>query len=514
MSANRSANVDPVVRSGARRSQKSDLEKLGISAFNMILNHVSNSVKIKLAATSKDFYSPCLSSLYHTIAIVDNKAFRESVSRTPRSATVIPMKNIGKLRDTLEHSPPLAELIKYITFKEPVSAFHRKNSKEPPIFAQMKFQLESSRGRTSFKALMDFFAERMRNVSFFSQLEIPLLSNVVEIKLIYSGPDQDPRDFECLADRFIQNDSYKNLRKLEIQTRGYQPEKVGGNDKVVRFNKNSNWESFFLPFQKKGIKLTLYALQIEGAFHDSNSDTLARVCGALDLTPLTTLAIKYTSYVRSPNVLRLGAGVHTFLDIITTWTPSLHYLFITHTDVCYRSEFDALNRVLQEKIPDQLDEFHLTIDVPRVPELMKYSDVDLHLQFELERAKNTVFTYQPYIEKLNLSFGSFGPIDWEPKSIEALQNVFDIISTATSIERLKSPNILDFPKGNPFVPEKVLEVIMHYRKEILQLLKSDIIFNSARERLPHLTEYFIAGIPINIKSLNVLLNGKLTPLEE
>ncbi|GEQ71284.1 hypothetical protein JCM33374_g4965 [Metschnikowia sp. JCM 33374] len=378
----------------------------------------------------------------------------------------------------------------------------------------MKLQLDSEKGRPTFKDIMDFLAEREKKAHFINQDQHPLLSKLIEVKLIYSGPDQDPRDFEGFADHLIEHGGHQNLHKLDIEISICNRKNVDEHDEVGPFYKHPNWESFFLPFQKKGLKLNLFALRIEGEFRDSNLDTLALSCEALDSTHLTTLVINYTSYERSLKGLHHGAGVHTFLDTITRRSPQLHSIFITHTGVCYKCEFDALNRVLQENIPEQVDEFHFTIAEPRVPDLIKDPDPDSDLQLELQRVKNTLFTHQSSMKKLKLSFGSFDPINWEPEAIAVVQQVCSGIFFGKSRARVMSPAIVDFTEAHPFVSEEALRMIMQYRKEILQVLRSDIIFISARERLPHLTEYYIDEIPINIKNLGVLLNEQFTPLEE
>ncbi|GEQ71418.1 hypothetical protein JCM33374_g5101, partial [Metschnikowia sp. JCM 33374] len=432
MSTNRIENFDPqgevegisssteAVSNAAGRSQTSTpagrpqipnaedtFENMEASVLGLVMGHLGNSGLIKLGVLSQNFHSPATVQLYHTIAVVDNRAFSELFNKTPRSATVVSVANLGRLYATLKNSPPLAELIKYIVFYEPLSAFHHKNSKGRPIFVEMKLRLESETGRTTFKDIMDFFAEREKKAHFINQDQHPLLSKLIEVKLIYSGPDQDPRDFEGLAYHLIEHGGHQNLHKLDIETRNYDRKNVGGHDEVGPFNKHPNWESFFLPFQKKGLKLKLFALRIEGEFHDSNLDTLVLSCEALDLTRLTTLVINYTSYERSPKGLHHGAGVHTFLDIITRRSPQLRSIFITHTGVCYKCEFDALNRVLQENIPEQVDEFHFTIAEPRVPNLIKDPDSDSDLQLELQRVKNTLLTHQSSMKKLKLAFGSF-----------------------------------------------------------------------------------------------------------
>ncbi|GEQ71429.1 hypothetical protein JCM33374_g5112 [Metschnikowia sp. JCM 33374] len=489
-------------------------ENIEESVLGLVMDDVDNLGSINLGVLSKKSRTPVVVQLYHTVGVGDKTAFPELANKTARPGTVVSEANLGELIYTLNKSPPRADLIKYIIVYEPLSAFHHKNSKGSPIVVQMKLQLDSEKGRPTFKDIMDFLAEREKKAHFINQDQHPLLSKLIEVKLIYSGPDQDPRDFEGLAYHLIEHGGHQNLHKLDIETRHYDRKNVGGHDEVGPFKKHPNWESFFLPFQKKGLKLNLFALRIDGEFRDSNLDTLALSCEALDLTRLTTLVINYTSYERSLKGLHYGAGAHTFLDIITRRSPQLRSIFITHTGVCYKCEFDALNRVLQENIPEQVDEFHFTIAEPRVPDLIKDPDPDSDLQLELQRVKNTLITHQSSMKKLKLSFGSFDPINWEPEAIAALQQVRLEIFVAKRSARVMSPAIVDFTEAHPAISEEALRTIMLYREEILQVLRSDIIFISARERLPHLTEYWVAEIPINIKNLGLLLNGELIPLEE
>ncbi|GEQ68335.1 hypothetical protein JCM33374_g2003 [Metschnikowia sp. JCM 33374] len=282
-------------------------ENIEESVLGLVMDDLDNSGLINLGVLSKTSRSSVVVQVYHTIAVGDKGAFPELANKTARSGTLASVANLGELIDTLKKSPPLAELIKYIIVYEPLGAFHHKNSKGSPILVQMKLQLDSETGRTTFKDIMNFFAERVKKVPFNSKDQHPLLSKLMEVKLIYSGPDQDPREFEGLADHLIEHHGHQNCQKLDIEIRTYNRKNVGGHDEVGPFNKHPNWESFFLPFQKRGLKLNLFALRIQGEFHDSNLDTLLLSCEALDLTHLTTLVINYTSYERPLKGLHHGA---------------------------------------------------------------------------------------------------------------------------------------------------------------------------------------------------------------
>ncbi|GEQ71791.1 hypothetical protein JCM33374_g5477 [Metschnikowia sp. JCM 33374] len=485
---------------------KLPLDQLPDKALSFISSQLQQKELLSLICVSKKFYWPCVIRLYHSIAVVIEYFYPELITKYSSGyCTIMLLENAVKLYRSLTNNPMLLGLVQSMTFGP--SVFNENAPLMPVKFLQAMYgmlNLESFHYMGYFGIDSRLFSNTLRRMSCLMLSHPTFPSNLVELKLIYPGSSQYHEVFEDLANEMIRHESYHNLRKLTFETQSYEPKVDNGRPEGFNFDKRPNWTRFFLTLAENGIKLNLTTLGIEGEFTDFHLDTVRLVCEALELKSLDTLDILYFRYETTPRRIFYGEGVHAFLDHITRNAPRLQYLSIKQTCMCYTFEFDALNRILRENMPHQLKQLHITMNDLSESER----------ESKLKTIKHTILAYQQNLSKLKLNIGTFRHVNWNLDDIIALTNVHGDITLYLIKSGMRLPTTVNFPEQRPFVCESSLNTIKKYRKKILQLLRSDIIYTDAPKRLPFLTEYFIAGLDINIKELSILINGHAIHMED
>ncbi|GEQ69440.1 hypothetical protein JCM33374_g3112 [Metschnikowia sp. JCM 33374] len=324
--------------------------------------------------------------------------------------------------------------------------------------------------------------------------------NVVELKIIYEGTDSSIDNFRMLGNQMIKQDSYHKLRKLEFKVDDFSP---SIKDVQTKQRSRPYWAHFFNPFVEQGIQLKLTALGIEGEFRDDADDNTADILSeAIQLSELDTLDIVYCAYVRTHELESHEDGVHTFLDKITERLPGLRYLSVKHSRECHEYEINALRRILQENIANQLYQLRIVFE--------NQSDE------QLKRVRQAILHSQHYLVKLKVALESFwnNGDDREFIGIPALEDLVQEAINHKSKRDMLAPSIFDFDEIKPFIPEYLVRSIISYRRRILNALKADVIYKGAAQNLPYLTEYYFIGLYISIKEQSFFVNGRPILLDE
>ncbi|GEQ68092.1 hypothetical protein JCM33374_g1758 [Metschnikowia sp. JCM 33374] len=326
--------------------------------------------------------------------------------------------------------------------------------------------------------------------------------NLIELKMNCEIAFLESCDFAGLALEMITQNAYQKLKKLSL-TSDYESNHI---DEMyyeeMLFEGRPNWLKFFYVFAQKGIKLNLTALGIEGEFCNAPNDMSADIVSqAVELSDLDTLEIKYENYIHTHPARYREDGVHTCLNDLTKKLPSLRKLSIQHTRVCSEHEIDALNRILRENIPNQLNDLRIYFEDQTSGESESVRRTILNCQKNL--AKLT-FSHDPPADLLSRHF--MGVLGLEDLEQECLDDQYR--------RNVLSPKILNFSGGKPFVSDEILRSIINCRRKFLSFLRSDSLYKGAAQNLPFLIEYSVLGLRINMRERSIDFRGVCISLEK
>ncbi|GEQ70949.1 hypothetical protein JCM33374_g4630 [Metschnikowia sp. JCM 33374] len=489
------------------------LDHLPVEILGQIMEYLPQQDLVSCCLVSKSLYWPAVKRLYEKISIIqeyhlDKVADDNAPRQIPNYCTILPLKKRYNILSTVENNKTIADLIKSLSIGEVVGDETFSELSEYLVTILMQINLEFFHCLEGYWVPKKYF-ETAQRMSVYELHSSRFPQTLVDLKINYHGNYNRNVHFKSLARDMIQEGSHHHLKKVTFETGDFLHDFEQLDQNILRDKGHPFWLDFFKVFFDAGIKLNLTALGLWGEFWDS-SDTITTdiLRDAIDLSKLDTLGLKYNYYVLADviykddvEILPHQDGKHCFLTEIADSLVSLRRLFIKHASKCSELDMDVLCRVLRENIPNQLAVLWVHFDDQR------FSD--------LEQLRSTILAHQRNLVKLELSHWHFCD-----EAQSTVGRIPELVSLEREVHKLETdcstlaPKIDYFDKPRVIVGDEFIDLIRANKQEIKQILNSDSIYTCAKWCLPQLTEYFISGLSIHMKTRTILNNGIMLSLDD